>query len=533
MNLPAHTFHDTPHTEQEAKGLLQLLIVEDEYYIRKKLVSMLRWEELSISVAADVDSVEAAIDILKKQRIDLILSDIMLETASGLSLAEYVHTHGLPAKIVFLSGYNRFEYAQQAIEYGVSSYLLKPVSRERLRQVMQGLAEQLARVQQPEPRRSPLADEAARQAVRWALFSNERPPAELEPAYAELRRSILDGGFAVFLFRHVGVRQPLEVNVAFSKRMSEFPAACTVVKTEPAFYALLLHCSMEQTAALQNAARELLHSYFGIPLLFGESGWRQRPQQLADAYFEARRALERRFFGIGADASSAARENTEQTERVLAEQTAQLRRYVLAQDASAVERALQALFRTLRESAPELRRLEQLSAELFRMLGKTGYDHCRATGLTGASPEHISACFDSVHAMEQWFERAFAALPAERKGGRGEHREQLAQKMMSEIDERYSDFTLSLDTLAEQFGYSKSYCADLFRKATGYSVVEYITQCRMKQAQQLLLENPDEKISVICRRVGYQNQFYFSRRFKQFFGVAPGRIGGRDAAEPE
>ena len=204
---------------------------------------------------------------------------------------------------------------------------------------------------------------------------------------------------------------------------------------------------------------------------------------------------------------------------------------MLEYNEAGVKDILQQIFGKLRTEYPSNQSLGQVVEELLRLLGSTGDEYCRIHHLDHTSAERFSANFDTLEQMEVWFQRTFSVLLEENERNKSERKEQTAQMMMREIECSYNDFTLSLETLAKRFGYSKSYCSDLFKKATGYSVVEYITKCRMNQAQKLLYENPNIKVSEICKQVGYQNQFYFSRRFKQYFGVAPGRIADRRTEE--
>jgi ABC-type Fe3+-hydroxamate transport system substrate-binding protein/AraC-like DNA-binding protein len=94
------------------------------------------------------------------------------------------------------------------------------------------------------------------------------------------------------------------------------------------------------------------------------------------------------------------------------------------------------------------------------------------------------------------------------------------ERIVAYLDSHY-DEPIDSDKLIEASGVGKRYFNQLFRERTGASLTEYITALRMNRAQQLLLET-DAKVQDVARSVGYQDEFYFNRRFKQSFGMAPG-----------
>ena len=109
-----------------------LMIVDDEHHIRKGLASILNWKEMGFqSVLLASDGVEA-LEIVAKNKIDLILLDIRMPRLDGIAfLKEYRHGGG-DAQCLILSGFPEFEYAQKAIKLQVDGYLLKPIDEDEL-----------------------------------------------------------------------------------------------------------------------------------------------------------------------------------------------------------------------------------------------------------------------------------------------------------------------------------------------------------------------------------------------------------------
>lgn len=108
----------------------KLLIIEDEVVIRKGLACILDWKEQEITEVREAADGEEGIAVIRAFRPDIVITDICMAKASGLEVIEatMVEYQYIP----IISGYSDFEYAQKAIEFGVTAYLLKPIDPEKL-----------------------------------------------------------------------------------------------------------------------------------------------------------------------------------------------------------------------------------------------------------------------------------------------------------------------------------------------------------------------------------------------------------------
>lgn len=110
---------------------MKLLIADDEEIIRHGLLR-LPWQEAGVSQVLTAESGTAAQDILKESNIDILLSDIWMPGLTGLDLAEYLSAHSCETKVILLTGFSDFAFAQTALRCGVADYLLKPVDPDSL-----------------------------------------------------------------------------------------------------------------------------------------------------------------------------------------------------------------------------------------------------------------------------------------------------------------------------------------------------------------------------------------------------------------
>ncbi|MED3794537.1 response regulator [Niallia alba] len=118
---------------------MHLLIVDDGQYIVEYLKHLLDWRKLGVDlVETKTNSIEAK-EILIGNKVDILISDIRMPEVSGLDLLQLIKDERLKTKVVLLSGYSEFEYAQKAIRLGAADYLLKPVDKEDVEKTMQNV----------------------------------------------------------------------------------------------------------------------------------------------------------------------------------------------------------------------------------------------------------------------------------------------------------------------------------------------------------------------------------------------------------
>lgn len=113
--------------------MLKVMIVDDEPYILQGLQLLIDWNQEGFEIDALMSNGKEALDYLKDHKIDLIISDIKMPVLNGLDLLDEIERQHLSeAKFVFLTGYDDFSFVQRAIRNNCLDYILKPVSKEDL-----------------------------------------------------------------------------------------------------------------------------------------------------------------------------------------------------------------------------------------------------------------------------------------------------------------------------------------------------------------------------------------------------------------
>ena len=114
-----------------------VIIAEDEELLLNNLVEKIPRSDSEFEVVGTAQTGDQALELVKKERPDLIMTDIKMPVMDGMTLLTEVHNLFPLTKMVIISGFSDFEYARQAIALKVTDYLLKPVMTEDLTKVLQ------------------------------------------------------------------------------------------------------------------------------------------------------------------------------------------------------------------------------------------------------------------------------------------------------------------------------------------------------------------------------------------------------------
>lgn len=111
---------------------LRILLIDDEPIIAQGLTRNFPWEKVPAELVGTAGDGAEGWRLVLEEQPDLVISDIVMPGLTGLDLAERIENHGLPTRIILISAHDQFSYAQEAVQRGVSGYLLKPIDHELL-----------------------------------------------------------------------------------------------------------------------------------------------------------------------------------------------------------------------------------------------------------------------------------------------------------------------------------------------------------------------------------------------------------------
>ena len=120
-----------------------VMIVEDEKMIRQGLHAMIKRCGVPVDVIIECRNGEEALEMLSYQPVDVLFTDIRMPKMDGIELVRRLHERPDMPLVVAISGYDDFSYAVEMLRNGVREYLLKPIDRDKICQVMQTLEQEL------------------------------------------------------------------------------------------------------------------------------------------------------------------------------------------------------------------------------------------------------------------------------------------------------------------------------------------------------------------------------------------------------
>ena len=505
---------------------MRVLIVDDEKIERDGIRFLLQQQENDWLLQEAANGSEAA-ERLRQEPFDLLLTDIRMPFMNGLELAGLARQLQKDIQIVIFSGYSDFGYAKQAIRYGVSDYVLKPVDPEEFRQTMQRVTDSLAE--------------------RQRLLKVERQLYRIEGSYY-LRQYLVQGQpedlqrageyVDVSLWQSCGTLLLAESDAPVFRAEQGWLGAAQLQHALqcPAFVlplqetraALLfgqrLPCSRR---LLAQTAQQYLEKHSGQPVWMAVSGPVEQGK-LTTTFRELSRLLGRRVAEpqqrlLCADEPAGAQAQDEKALLVLLtrmkesarrEETAALWKDFYAARAAlntveeaplgaAVKYVLSELLAELSADAPP-QESENAMAELYRAPTQSA-----AAGLL----QNAVCRFESAHTAGQDGARTDVAL------------------VKKYIAQHY-DEDLSVESLAEVVYLSPGYLSALFKKETGQNLNTYIRNYRLEEARRLL-ENTNMKIVQVCEKTGFTSASYFCKRFREYFGTSPHRLRSTEGNNEE
>lgn len=520
-----------------------VLVVDDEQDQRQAIIERVRWADAGFEVVGEAENGVEALDLVESLEPDLILTDIRMPMFSGLELARRVREVRPATQIVILSGYESFEYAREAINYNIVSYLLKPISSDELSEALFDIRRKMdERLGQLIPTKDPDAEaQLSRLRVNEFLLplilgvnelkqdnddllAGARELGIVPPDIAEPRFCILVSKFKSANGSYVANNRHAEfIGNLFARHgvhtenlIAYHRAVTLVVDDGSVTLSNLLELPLTET--VQTARRVLSeHCTIGVSRAFSAFS------ECSSAYFQAVTARRYTSDGAGDIRFIGDEEKKEELAIDQAEKTGvMLEQLLKVGSEEQLSDFIENLYRSgTRENANLL--VIQMIATVCRVVSSVS-DRPDALSLLATNPlfSRITANSTEEAAKLEILDfcgRAQALITQSRK----RESEVLCDRVVRIIDERFSDESLSLVGVSNELAVSPNYLSALIKKVRKKNFITLLTERRMQAARDMLLCS-NMKIAEITERCGYSDQHYFSYCFKKFYGESPNRI---------
>ena len=127
--------------------MVKVFLVEDEKFVREGIKNQIDWNAYGFDFVGEAADGELALPLIESLKPDILITDIKMPFMDGLELGRIVKNKFPDTVIIFLSGYDDFDYALSAVKLGADDYLLKPFSREDVEAMLIKVKEKLEPVQ--------------------------------------------------------------------------------------------------------------------------------------------------------------------------------------------------------------------------------------------------------------------------------------------------------------------------------------------------------------------------------------------------
>lgn len=125
--------------------MLTMLIVDDEYLVRLRIKETIDWQQYGVEIVGEAVDGEEGLSLALQYKPDIIITDMRMPFIDGMELMKKIRENQLEARIIVLSGYNDFDYARSAVDYGADAYLLKPIDNKHLIETVQKIKDKIKR----------------------------------------------------------------------------------------------------------------------------------------------------------------------------------------------------------------------------------------------------------------------------------------------------------------------------------------------------------------------------------------------------
>ena len=116
--------------------MIKILLVDDDYLALEGLCQMLHWDDFNGELSGCATDGLDAVSMIEDNPPDVVVADIKMPRMNGIELSRYLYENHRGTRVILLSGHSEFEYAQKALQYRVTGYILKPVTRQKINELV-------------------------------------------------------------------------------------------------------------------------------------------------------------------------------------------------------------------------------------------------------------------------------------------------------------------------------------------------------------------------------------------------------------
>ncbi len=530
--------------------MYRILLADDEILVRDAIRENIDWKSMDCVLVADCENGKQAVSILQNEPVDIVLTDILMPYMDGLELAKYIQEYCPDTVTVIFSGFGEFEYAQKAMQYNVSEYLLKPVTSAELKEVIDRMKKLVDRRRQEKAEKELL--DSAREKYRLnasvirsrameALVSRSRDTLVSLEELKKLGILLKEGSFRVAVF---DIDIYSELYEADSEKLQEsalmafilYNVADEIVTKEElgivyqegnsrVLVLFMAERSREKEEDILAVCREIQNNLLdtiGMQVSLSIGRWVRSPEELWQSRGDALELLKRRYL-LGENLMLDMTRCRLNRETDLEEELKRLKETIRSGQKEELPAVFASIEENVRSTLSDKERAFVYLQQVIQQIGSIWESLGEGRGIVlekNASVIREAAAEKSFHlAMERIMLYAEQiCLRAAEINSTGAQRQ--VTMAVEYIRTHYMDPALSLNDLCAYLNISVSYFSSVYKEMLGETFTETLGRIRMDKARELL-RNTTLRNYEIAERVGFSDPHYFGIAFKKATGMTP------------
>lgn len=507
--------------------MYKLFIADDEATIREGIKCLLDWEDLGYEIVGEAANGDQAYQMILEHHPDLVLLDIRMPGMTGLDVIREAKSRGFDGKIIILSGYSDFSYAQEAIRYGVLSYLTKPIDEDELAELVTKIREQLDASAAARDTSDHYRQKAYNHIISDFLYGNA------DTAKLDLDElSFKEAPYQVVIYEKYNHQsQTLGYSFADLLRITNQnhnsfdhvtldAHEVVLLKGDFAirkFEDFLTRYENEQRPQKDSPLDSLFLAY-GKPVT--------ELSRIPQSYQDALTLVNRRFFceeGQHTIGYASLPDLLQHKELIspdfLMSYSERLFSALSAFSHGKTAEILDELSSRLYDASDSIENIRLFFSDLYLQIKNRITAAYPNAGIPFPSNGDIiriitEKCYlyEIILFLAEQFELILSSI-GNTSG------EDVIDDILYYIEHNHSH-NLTLENIAPLFGYNSSYLGKIFNKKVGKNFNTYLDMVRIEHSKELL-RNQDLKVYEIAEKVGYRNVDYFHLKFKKHVGQTP------------
>lgn len=501
--------------------MLKIIIAEDEKLTRNYLRDVIPQLDPRFSVTAVAGNGKEALEMVHADIPDIVFIDIKMPIMDGLDLCDILNREYPEIQKVIISGYDDFSFAQRAIETNVKEYLLKPIDNQKIK----GILEKLYSSKKAQNR-----NQAQNQyeSTSWMYAQYYQATAlglttQLNACVRLMNQTPTIEDFLIVVFHLLGESDNDSNTEDFVSTLLDFTKAHGAFYFGDAFQSIIILCPIISPTMVQATLSELMKYLcdHNFPDLHYGVASGNGTDTIKETYKTARTNLIISFSKDDPDT----KDNNQCDFEGQPYDSAHILSITMVDNTLASMHSASSChdYFALRN---EIARLLQLMDNLDML--PTRKELFVQNILSYHFPEIDSQSINSISNIcnndspsESRLQNILSILQKDVNHANNDI--SIIEKAKSYILDHYSS-AISLNDVAEWVGVSPKYLSNLFLKDAEGSYIKFLTNIRLEVATNMLKSTPSLKLSEIGRAVGYQNDKYFMKVFRKYYGATPSQF---------